>query len=142
MKADAPSLSPITDWLESQMVELRRHETRIRAALEHAPGFTHSFDDVVVGVLRYQYRLWSWEKSCIISEIKAYPSGQRHYHLWLGAGDLDELLAAHDEVFEAARKDKCSHLTLTGRRGWERPLVKHGWSPLLVTFEREVPSDG
>ena len=44
----------------------------------------------------------------------------------------------HPKVIAAAKADGADAITLTGRPGWKRALVKWGWQPVYTTMMLEV----
>ena len=56
----------------------------------------------------------------------------KDFHLW------DEMGLSF--VNKLARDEHCSHLFMTGRRGWKRRLRKLGWNEGPITMLRKVPT--
>jgi len=52
-------------------------------------------------------------------------------HVWLGAGDLDELLAMRPLVERYGKDVGCTRATIDGRLGWDRVLKAHGFKRVL-----------
>ena len=119
--------------------EFIRFSPLIGEALSYS-GHTHTLDDIYLGVMQGRYRLWALEKSFMVTEISVYPQA-KHYHLFLGGGDLEEIFGMQDAVKAAARECGCSLVTITGRSGWRRLLVKRGWKAALVTLSLEVGNE-
>jgi hypothetical protein len=55
-------------------------------------------------------------------------------HIFLAGGDLDELRGMVPMFCSWARFNKCSKVTLCGRRGWERALKQQGWDAGLIAL--------
>jgi hypothetical protein len=127
---------PLTQTIRQLVDDLDRHRHHIEAALEYAQH-SHTFDDVVAMVLHGHLRLWSLPNSVMLTEIITYPR-YKVYHIFLGGGDLQEILAMHPQVEQAAREAGCVRLSVTGRQGWAKPLKAHGWIPTHLTCTKEV----
>ena len=110
----------------------------LEMALAHAPG-THTVEDVIDRIVSGDAQCWPLEDgSIIVTEIVCY-SQCKHLNVWLAAGRRDVLYDMHPAVVEFARKHGCSHLTLTGRRGWMKAgLDKHGWSLSSITMSKPI----
>jgi hypothetical protein len=127
---------PLTQTIRQLVDDLDRHRHHIEAALDYAQH-SHTFDDVVAMVLQGRLRLWSLPNSVMLTEVITYPRYQT-YHMFLGGGDLQEILAMHPQVEQAAREAGCTKLSVTGRQGWVRALKNHGWTPAHVTCTKEL----
>jgi hypothetical protein len=115
---------------------LEKFEVDISRALEYG-GSTHSFDDIVCGVLASQYDVLYNDGAIAISEQSNYPN-VRAYHVFVAAGTLDSVLALQEQMIERALAADCTQLTLWGRLGWQKVLAKHNWSPKLVYMVRDL----
>lgn len=129
--------SPLADWYLTTIMELRRHRERIEDALDFGPGNTHTFDDIVAGVMTGRFLFHSYDKSVLISEVQEYPQ-EVHWHVFLGAGDLEELKVAHEELVPVAKAAGCTVATICGRRGWARAFKDLGWEPSLYSLSKEL----
>ena len=132
---DTPKL-PLTAQVRKIIDDLDRLRPQIEAALDYADG-THDFDDVVVMVMQGKLRLWAMPKSVMLTEIVDFPR-ERHYHMFLGGGDLEEILAMHPQVEKAALDAGCVKLSVTGRRGWVKALIPHGWEEKHTTVHKNL----
>jgi len=132
---DTPQL-PITAQVRQVIDDLDRLRPQIEAALEYADG-THNFDDVVVMVMQGKLRMWAMPNSVMLTEIVDFPR-ERHYHMFLGGGDLEEILAMHPQVEKAALDAGCVKLSVTGRRGWVKALLPHGWEEKHTTVHKTL----
>ena len=132
---DTPQL-PLTHQIRKILDDMDRLRVHIDAALSYADG-THNFDDVVAMVMRGQLRLWALPNSVMLTEVVDFPR-ERHYHMFLGGGDLEEILAMHPQVEKAALEADCVKLSVTGRRGWTKALVKHGWVEKHTTVQKTL----
>lgn len=118
--------------------QLTRFSHNIEEALEYAEG-THTLDDVVQMVLSGQLLFLPFERSFLITEVITYPR-YKVLNVFLGGGDLDEIATdkMQDLVLNMARHAGCSKITMSGRRGWEKPLRNLGWRNSHVTLVCEV----
>ena len=121
---------------DTQVNELERCRPWIEAALEYSGG-THSFKDVAKGILEGNMQLWPTPRGCIVTEIVVYPR-KKVLNVFLGGGELDQLLDMHNDVTAWAKSYGCKALTITGRFGWKKPLKAHGWEPLHASFQKEI----
>lgn len=121
--------------LDHMKDEVSRCRPWIEAALEYSGG-THSFLDVVEGLCAGTMQLWPADKGCIVTEIVVYPK-KKVLNIFLGGGELEQILDMHENVIDWAKAQGCSALTMTGRFGWKKPLAKHGWKPLHSSYVKE-----
>lgn len=100
-------------------------EQLIADALEYDPSY--SVEDVLTEVREMRAELAVGLKSLTVSNVIDRPNG-RHFHIWIAAGDLTELM---DEIYPAleqrAHEFGCNAMTISGRRGWIRKLKPHGF---------------
>ena len=115
--------------------DLARCKPWIEAALSYSGG-THGFDDVVAGLQKGTLQLWPTPRGCIVSEIVVYPK-LKQLNIFLGGGELDQILEMHEDVIAWAKAQGCSALTMTGRFGWKKPLKAYGWQPLHASYVKE-----
>jgi len=108
----------------------------IESALDFSGG-THDYDDIVEGVKSMTMFFWPAEKSCLITEIVQYPK-KRALHVFLAAGDLEEIKGMESSLQEFAKNLKCDAISLTGRNGWKRALNDMGYKPAHITMVREL----
>jgi hypothetical protein len=118
------------------MVNMEEYRKLIEAALEYSGG-THNFDDIVSGVKSGHMQLWPTLKACAVTEIVVYPR-KKVLHVFLAAGDLDQITDAIGVVEDWGKAQGCESLTMNGRYGWQRVLNKRGWTPTMVTMERSL----
>ena len=120
--------------------DLARFEPEIEAALSYAEG-THTYDDIVQMVLQGRLFFKALDKSYLLIEIINYPRSN-HLNVFLAGGDLEEILNTQKDLEDMARSHECSHITLSGRKGWLKPLSKQGWRYSHATIVCEVSKDG
>lgn len=116
--------------------EFERCKPYIEAALEYTGG-THDIIDIYEGLYKGTMQLWPAEKSCLVTEIINYPK-MKVLNIFLGGGDLTEILSMHEDVIRWAKDQNCTALNMTGRFGWKKPLAKHGWKPMHSSYVKEI----
>jgi len=120
----------------SHISEIDRCQPWIEAALEYSGG-THSLSDVIEGIASGKMQLWPAPKGCIVTEIVVYPR-KKMLNVFLGGGELDQLLDMHKDVIAWSKAQGCEAITITGRFGWKKPLKAHGWKPMHASFIKEI----
>lgn len=115
--------------------ELERCRPWIEGALEYCGG-THDFEDVCEGIYSGIMQLWPAPKGCIVTEIVVYPK-KKVVNVFLGGGDMEQILDMHKDVISWAKEQGCSAATITGRFGWKKPLAKRGWTTLHSSYVKE-----
>ena len=116
--------------------EFERCKKHIEAALEYSGG-THDIIDIYEGLYKGTMQLWPAKDSCLVTEIIKYPK-KKVLNIFLGGGDLTEILSMHDDVISWAKQQGCTALNMTGRFGWKKPLAKHGWQPMHTSYVKEI----
>tara|TARA_B100000530_G_scaffold74802_1_gene44353 strand:- start:507 stop:896 length:390 start_codon:yes stop_codon:yes gene_type:complete len=116
--------------------EFERCKPYIEAALEYTGG-THDIIDIYEGLYKGTMQLWPAEKSCLVTEIINYPK-MKVLNIFLGGGDLTEILSMHEDVVRWAKDQNCTALNMTGRFGWKKPLARHGWKPMHSSYVKEI----
>ena len=116
------------------MNELERCKDWIESALAYGGG-THLYEDIVEAIVAGKMQLWPAENSCLVTEITLFPR-KKVLHVFLGGGDLDEIIGMHESVVQWAIDQGCASLTMTGRKGWGKPLKSSGWESQLVLYEK------
>ena len=118
------------------MSELERCRGWIESALEYGGG-THYYEDIVESIVSGKMQLWPAKDSCLVTEITVFPR-KKVLHVFLGGGDLDEIIGMHESVVQWAKAQGCESLTLSGRKGWTRALEDLDWKPKMVFMERSI----
>lgn len=117
--------------------EFQRCAPWLQAALDHAGRLT--LGDVAARLEANTAALWPGERSVMVTEIDDYGPDLREIHVWLGGGDLGELLTFQRERAEdQARGWGCHRATITGRPGWVRALKGHGYRVQSVTLVKDL----
>jgi len=125
--------------LTEQQLSLINELTRVRPFLEPALEYTngtHDYIHVVQSVLAGQFHLWPTENSAIVTEFHEFPK-ERHLHIFLAGGDLEEIKQLHDNVVQFAKAAGCCALTLTGRAGWVKALSDLGFGDKGLRYVRK-----
>lgn len=91
-----------------------------------AGGNTHTFEDVIIAVLRGDMQLWHAPDGSAVTQINEHPARRSIHWIWAG-GNLDQVLDFQDSVRAFGRAHGCTEMTLAGRNGWQRALKAHGW---------------
>lgn len=117
------------------MTELERCKPWIEAALEYSGG-THLFKDVEAGLTKGTLQLWPAPQGCIVTEIVVFPR-KRVVNVFLGGGELEQIMEMHGDVIEWAKSQNCVALTMHGRMGWNKPLGKHGWKRQFASYIKD-----
>jgi hypothetical protein len=116
------------------VIEANRHH--IEAALEYSGG-THLYEDVEQGILSGRMQIWPGQESVAVTEIIEY-ARKRVLHVFLAGGDMAELIDMIDSAAAWGRTQGCTSLTMSGRKGWERVLDRHGFKPVMIVMERNI----
>mgnify|MGYP000017541682 FL=1 len=108
----------------------------LESALIHGGG-THTYEDVLDAIILGDMIFWPAEKSCMVTEIVQYPR-LRALHVFLAAGDLDEIKDMESSLISFAKSIKCSTLSMSGRKGWERALKSIGYKVAHTTLVKQI----
>lgn len=121
------------------LTEVQMRRPQIERALAHAQG-THTFNDIVWMVMQGRVRWWCLPNSFLLTEVIEYPQ-QKHFHVFLAGGNLNEIKGTQPFLVDAARLAGCSAITLTGRRGWIKALLDLGWNEKATTVAFPIPTE-
>lgn len=103
-----------------------------------ALGGSHRFEDVVKEVIQHTMQFWSYEKSCVISQISHAPL-YTACHIFLGAGELSGIEAIAPVVEAWAREQGCTRMQFIGRPGWDRTFLnRQGWTTTAICMEKSI----
>jgi len=108
----------------------------IERALEYSGG-THTFEDVKAAILESKMQIWPAQRGVAVTEIIVYPA-RKVLHVFLAAGEMEQLLDMIDAAAQWGRSQGCQSLTMTGRKGWQRVLKQSGWRERYITMERAI----
>ena len=119
----------------SVAAELLRCRPWIEDALEYSGG-THTFEDVVQGIVSGRMQLWPAPRGCAVTEVVLYPK-KSVLHVFLAGGEMDQILDMIDSAVEWSKGQGCNSMTIAGRHGWSRVLAKHGYKAVMTVLEKE-----
>jgi len=116
--------------------ELYRCKPWIEAALERADG-THTMHDIIDSVIKGTMQFWPAPKGCAITEIIQYP-GKKVFHVFLAAGELDQIVDMDSSAVEFAKVNGCSGMSIAGRRGWAKVLKDKGYKETFTVLTKDI----
>jgi hypothetical protein len=73
-------------------------------------------------------QLWAGERGAMVTQLVTGP--EPFLHVWLGGGQLTELLRLRPGIEAWARAQGARAVRIHGRRGWRRALKAVGFAPL------------
>jgi hypothetical protein len=120
------------------MAELMRCRQWIENALEYS-GLTesHTFADIVRGVLNGEFYFWHGENGCAVTEFTVYPT-KKVLHVFLAGGDMQQILDFEESAAVFGKACGCTEMTLAGRKGWRKVLGDRGWHEIHTVMGREI----
>ncbi len=107
----------------------------MRALLEAAltaEGFGRDSQDVIERIKSGGCQLWQGADCLMVTEWVDRPDGLS-LNVWLGAGDLQELIEMAPGVMAWAKSCGAVEVTIDGRPGWVRALKPLGFEVRSVT---------
>jgi hypothetical protein len=107
---------------EGSAAEWRRCRAWLVPAIE---GATEA--EVMRELAAGRAQLWRGERSAMLTQLVDGP--EPFILVWLGGGDLRELLAMRPGVEAWARAQGAHAAWINGRRGWRRTLRRAGFEP-------------
>jgi len=116
--------------------DLLRFELDITKALGYSMD-SHSFDDIVSGVLSGRYHFYVHNRAFIVAELVQYPK-HTIYNVFLAGGLMEDLLEMQEMIRPAAKALGAKYAALTGRHGWVKVLKDRGWSHEYSIMYAEV----
>lgn len=87
----------------------------------------YSMADVESALAVNRARLWSGERSCVLTAVDDYPTGERVLDVWLAGGDLAEMTTVFPIIEAWACGAGCTQVHITGRPGWDRVMRDYGF---------------
>ena len=76
-------------------------------------------------------------ESAVVTEIAQYPQSKVLRYFLAGGNNLDNWLERIQETIEKfAKKQKCTHLEVAGRKGWVRKLK--GFKMKAIILSKEI----
>jgi hypothetical protein len=103
------------------LAEWRRCRAWLVPALEDATEA-----EVLAELAAGRVQLWRGERSAMLTQLVAGP--EPYVLVWLGGGELPELMAMAPGVEAWARAQGAWAARINGRRGWARALRRTGFS--------------
>lgn len=99
----------------------------------------YDMDDIYHAIICHDFQFWTTENSALITQVQYYPK-KLVLHLFLAAGNLDELEELYLEAEAYARKEGCSYITILGRQGWEKSFLtkNHNFKVICSELMKEV----
>jgi hypothetical protein len=91
-----------------------------------ADGFT--LNDLERELASGESRLWIGERGALVTYVEDGASG-RSIHVWLGCGDIKELVQMRVGIEAYARAHGCVWASINGRAGWSRVFAGAGFEP-------------
>lgn len=95
----------------------------VEALLRPALAEGQEWPEVIDRIQHGRAQLWLGERSALVTEIVGDA-----IHVWLGGGDLTELLEMRPLVERAGREWGCKRATIDGRPGWARVFKPYGYA--------------
>ena len=113
-----------------------RWQDHIARALQYQA--THTMADVEQMIADGYAQMWLGERSAAVTEIIQQPR-QKDLSLWLCGGDMQEICEVMlPQAEEWAKKEGCTRLLTSGRRGWDRVLKRYGYVPVAHICAKEI----
>lgn len=108
----------------------------IEAALA-AGGEAVTIDEVEAAVRRGDAHLLAAVDAAVVSQIC---NRGREFNIYLAGGSLARLKTMVPDLERMAKALGCTHLSILGRRGWERTFLTRemGYTPTAVLLVKEV----
>lgn len=120
------NLSPIeAQWL--------RFRDQFAEAMQ---GGLHTVESLETDVANGDAYFWPGRDCAVIAKRVVYPNGEAVMQTQWAVGDLEEVLSLAPGIEAAARLVGCSRMLIEGRKGWERVMKAHGYTPWSVTLEK------
>ena len=135
MKHDVPEVDAL-ERLDSIVQNLKKFRGFIEDALGHA-DHSHSFDHICERVIRGDLLMYPLPHAVLLCEISEAPNFKT-FHVYLGGGDLEEMLDAQSMIEADAKLFGCKYVSMTGRLGWKPHFEKRGWKHRLSIYKKEL----
>lgn len=71
--------------------------------------------------------LWTGNRGVLVTVLYESPEG-RFLHVWLGTGDLQELVSFEPGISAWARARGCVYSSINGRKGWTKVFKQYGFT--------------
>jgi len=116
--------------------------SQVAPLIEKALDETYSIKDILYGISTDRMQLFiSWNnnkvESAVVTEIAQYPQAKILRYFLAGGTNLDNWLERIQETIEKfAKRNKCTHLEVAGRKGWVRKLK--GFKMKVTILSKEI----
>lgn len=107
------------------------------AALATGTDAALTADDLWARVLSGHAQFWPGPTSVMVTTLHHDERG-RFIHVWLGGGNLRDLLAVQPGVEAWARTQGCTFASIDGRKGWARALKRSGFNTYGHELRKEL----
>lgn len=98
----------------------------LSAAMDRAEGEA-DWNELMRELDAGRAQLWAGDRSCMVTQLHNAGSGVFIF-VWLGGGDLAELLAMRPVVESWGRQQGATSARINGRLGWSKVLQPHGYA--------------
>jgi hypothetical protein len=123
------------DTSEDAVQRLEHWRPQIDRALR--AGRTMAYEDVVNHVRSCHYLLFDNDSAFVVVEPQCHPK-MIVLHVLVGGGTQTGLEALEDTVKIFGRLIGASKMTILGRPGFARRVVKQGWKQPMTYLEKEI----
>jgi len=117
--------------------EWERCRPWIEDALKRDGGF-YSIEDVEQEIATHNAHFWPGKQAAAVCQWWFFPRA-KVLNMWLAGGDMAELV---NEMYPACERwaieHDATHLSLAGRKGWERVFAPFGFKPQAVYLLKEI----
>ncbi len=115
---------------------LKKFRVVIEEALAHADN-SHSFDHICERIIAGDLLLYPLDNAILLCEVSEAPNFKT-FHVYLGGGDLQEMLDAQGMIENEGRLFDCKYVSMTGRLGWKPHFEQRGWKHRLSIYKKEL----
>lgn len=116
---------------------LNRCRVWLEPALRRGVDADLSWKALEIEAEAQRVQVWPGEASALLTQLISTPEGGR-LHVWLGGGDLRDLLSMRPGIEAWARSQGCNHATIKGRKGWERLFLPFGYHVFGDRLRKEL----
>ncbi len=95
---------------------------------------THTIDTLLEDIAAGRELLWQEENAVAVCHIRE----GKNLQCWLGAGDLEGMLALADKIERWAKFSKLERLEVSGRSGWERVFKRKGYEHYVTVMTKDI----
>jgi hypothetical protein len=85
-----------------------------------------TIDDLAIMLNNGEALLWTGESAALVTTLHT-SDHHRFLHVWLGCGDIKELVSFEPGISAWARARGCHYATINGRKGWSRVFKQLGF---------------